>query len=255
MPRRLASDTSSKRPTLPPPDFGFIRSTALPAVRRCALFGGDAGGVVAAGRTDPRIAPRAAAAKTSQETTKMTSSSRAPRAIIATAAPTRAPIVTAAAMERVAPRRVSIIQPAAAATATAASTISSVTQFLTRSIANAATTAATASSATQAARRPTLPSRAFTTRRSPLQCGCASHKGGEVTSEDRRSTRRASVDRSLVLRLPPAVAGADVDRERRVERVRVAHLRAHELLHRRDLRVRRLDEQLVVNLKDETGAA
>ena len=58
-----------------------------------------------------------------------------------------------------------------------------------------------------------------------------------------------------LLRLVPVVAGADVDGERRIERIRGAHLLAHELLHRRHLGVRRLDEQLVVHLQHEPRRA
>ena len=179
MPRRFASATSSKRSTLPPPDFGFISSTAL---RVPCGRGRLAGGAVAADcrRLDSRIAVRVAQAKTRPATTKITSSSTAPRAIIATAAPTRAATATTAATGRIAPRRVTAVQPAAAATASAASTISSVTQFLTTSTTSAATTAATASSASHAARRPVrrpavVRSRALTAQPSCQGPGRASH--------------------------------------------------------------------------------
>ncbi len=185
MPRRFASATRSKRPTLPPPDFGFIRSTALPSLRRSVLAPRDADGAAAAACRDSRTALRAATPKTKPATTKMTSSSTAPRAIIATAAPTRAAIATTPATGRIAPRRVSAIQPAAAATAKAASTISSVTKFLTRSTPSATTTAAMASSATHAARRPALLPRALMTRASPLRAG-----GPEDHDADRGDPRR-----------------------------------------------------------------
>ena len=56
---------------------------------------------------------------------------------------------------------------------------------------------------------------------------------------------------ALALRLAPVVAGADVDGQRRVELVGGAHLLADELFHRRQLRVRHLQQQLVVHLEDE----
>src|SRR5947209_2153494 len=49
------------------------------------------------------------------------------------------------------------------------------------------------------------------------------------------------------LRLSPVVAGADIDGKRRVEVVRAAHLRPHEVTNLRDLRVRNLEEELVVH--------
>src|SRR5439155_464528 len=88
--------------------------------------------VIARSCRDAAMAARVATAKTRPVTAKTASSSSAPRTIIAIAAPTRAAIARIPATERIVPRRVSAVQPAAAASASAASTISSVTQFRTR---------------------------------------------------------------------------------------------------------------------------
>ncbi len=61
--------------------------------------------------------------------------------------------------------------------------------------------------------------------------------------------------RASVLRFPPILADADVDGERRIQRIRAGHLVAHELLHRPELRVRHLEQQLVVHLQDELRTA
>src|SRR5919198_5357492 len=59
----------------------------------------------------------------------------------------------------------------------------------------------------------------------------------------------------LVLRLVPVVADADLNCERRIERIRVAHLLAHEFLYCANFRVRDLQQQLVVHLQHEASAA
>src|SRR4051794_20774451 len=59
----------------------------------------------------------------------------------------------------------------------------------------------------------------------------------------------------LRLRLGPVVADTDVHGELRVEVVRAAHLSAHEVAHLRYLRLRHLEQQLVVYLQDEARAA
>ncbi len=73
--------------------------------------------------------------------------------------------------------------------------------------------------------------------------------GGRVTPTVARTSSASA------LRVGPGVAGADVNRERRVERIRRAHLLAHELLHHRRLCVGDLEQQLVVHLEDEPRAS
>src|SRR5262249_13051983 len=58
--------------------------------------------------------------------------------------------------------------------------------------------------------------------------------------------------RPSALRFGPVVARADVDRQRRVEVVRAAHLGAYEIAHLRELGVGHLEQQLVVHLEDES---
>src|SRR5438874_11984772 len=60
-----------------------------------------------------------------------------------------------------------------------------------------------------------------------------------------RTPRHVTHPRALALRVGPGIAGADVDGERRVERIRRAHLLAHELLHDRRLGVGCLEQELV----------
>src|SRR3954469_11392193 len=60
---------------------------------------------------------------------------------------------------------------------------------------------------------------------------------------------------SSILCFCPVLADADVHCERRVEVVRAHHLRPDELLDVLCLRVRHLEQELVVHLQDEAGAA
>src|SRR3982751_4126637 len=55
--------------------------------------------------------------------------------------------------------------------------------------------------------------------------------------------------------LGPVVADTDVHGQRRIEIIRADHLAAHDLLHLLHLRVRHLQQQLVVHLEDEPRAA
>ena len=59
----------------------------------------------------------------------------------------------------------------------------------------------------------------------------------------------------LGLCVRPIVAHADVDRERRIERVRPHHLLADELAHLRHFGLRNLEQELVVYLQDEARAS
>src|SRR5262245_53359300 len=53
----------------------------------------------------------------------------------------------------------------------------------------------------------------------------------------------------------PVVADSDIDGERRVERVRAAHLLADELAHGRDLRLRHVEQELVVHLEHQPSTS
>ena len=57
------------------------------------------------------------------------------------------------------------------------------------------------------------------------------------------------------LRFVPVVADADVDGQRRVERIGAAHLLADEIAHGRSLHLGDLEQELVVHLEDEPGGA
>src|SRR5512133_2317531 len=64
-------------------------------------------------------------------------------------------------------------------------------------------------------------------------------------------TASAAPSSRWLLGVVPVVADADVDRKRGVERVRLRHLLTHELAHRRHLRLRNLEQQLVVDLEHQ----
>src|SRR3954469_18842677 len=82
--------------------------------------------------------------------------------------------------------------------------------------------------------------------------GISSHTAADQYSQGRLPPCSGA---SLALCLGPVVAEPDVHRERRIERIGAAHLLADELAHRTDLGLRHLEEQLVVHLQDEPGAA
>ena len=150
IPRRLASSTRSNFSTLPPPDLGFISSTAFP--------GSLTETVLTAGASTPddsaRIALRAAKPNTAPATRNATSSSTAPSAISAVAPPTSAATATISASTRSHPWRVSAIQPAAAAITRARREASNAPKSRNTSTTSVTITAAPAIRAIQAASRP-----------------------------------------------------------------------------------------------------
>ena len=153
IPRFRASLARSNLSTLPPPDFGFISSTAVLPVR-AARGPGSRGGACSCLALMPS-ARQLAAAKTATVTTSTTSSSSAPRRINAAAPPARASTATTIATRRAEPDA-GYGHPSGRSRdrGSAARAASSVGALRTTSTTSAATTPPSATSATPAARRP-----------------------------------------------------------------------------------------------------